>query len=132
MVFFLYLFLSSFILHHLSLVAPDASASLGFDVFLEIFLAIVVREFLSRGDLPLGDDEYPTVVVHRFAVGFAGMVDISRLVPSRRSVDVPLFIDTEDIEVAAFVRTADPFADVLDDRLSAREIARRIESEPGA
>src|SRR5690606_1217496 len=67
------------------------------DVFVEVLLAIVVGAFLSRPDLLQRQNIDPVLVHVRLAVGYAGVIDVPRLVPARRSVEHLLLADVEEV-----------------------------------
>jgi hypothetical protein len=77
--------------------ASCATASATPDEVVEIFLSIVVGYFLSRRDVTQGYNHHPSLARYRLRIRPAGMVYVTRHVPSRRAVDGPFAVEFEHI-----------------------------------
>ncbi len=114
----------------------SALASVRFNVFVEVDLSIVISELFAGLDLPLG--LYPDLVrvgiVHGFAIGAAGMINVAGQIGPSRSVDGPFLVQVELIAVRLPVRfrVADLFAGIFDDQIALVPVAQRLEAETGA
>lgn len=91
------------------------------------FETVVVGQLFPGIDRPLGEDEYPSPIIERFAVRVAGVIDKAGVVPANTGIDSGVVVDREKKGMVPghgiFVvpldlqRRADPFADILDDPL---------------
>src|SRR5580698_8712847 len=77
-----------------------AAAALRDEVF-QILFAVVVGDFLARLDMAQRHDDDAAVAAHRFGVRLAGMIEVTRYVPSRRAVDGHAFVHLKHIARAA-------------------------------
>lgn len=104
-----------------------------FDVLINVFLAVVVREFLPHLDVLDGIN--PDTALHdiRLAIRLARMVDIASEVLACRTIDRLAAVHLKKIFALAcvfFLLRYHP-AEILDDALPFLEGARRKEAEPG-
>ncbi len=67
------------------------------DVFIEIFLAIIVKEFLAWLDIPERHNIDACVAYLYLAIRLAGVIDVARLVPLRLSVDSLVLVHLEKV-----------------------------------
>src|ERR1700734_3008530 len=67
----------------------------------QIFLAIVVGDFLARLDIAQRYDDDAAIASHRFGVRPAGVIEVARHVRSRRTVDGHALVDLEHVARAA-------------------------------
>ena len=104
------------------------------DEALDVFLAVVVGDFFSLLDVPLGHDKDSTATIEGFAVRPAGVVGIARGVVARTAVDVPAGIHVKHVAVVPLIphRGRDPFADVLDNGRPLLDRGDGKEAETGA
>jgi hypothetical protein len=66
----------------------------------QIFSSVVVGDFLSRLDTAQCDDCDTALAPHRLRIRSAGMVDVTRHIPSRRAIDSPPAVEFEHISCA--------------------------------
>src|SRR5712691_1396056 len=120
-------------LHHERL-ALEAAAALPLDPFVEIVLAVIVRQLLARLDPAPRKDENAALPVLDLAIGSAGVVDIAGGVRPALAVDRLLAGDLEQILAAAgiFLLQRDPAPGVLDDARALVDRREGIKTETGA
>lgn len=111
-----------------------AATAVGPDMFVEIFLAVVVAELIPRFDILDGVDENTPPFYFRFAVGLTGMIDIPRDILTHRAVDRLPAMYLEEILAATAVLfgTRKHTADIFNDTLTFFVWVCREESEPSA
>ncbi len=114
--------------------ALRATAAVRPDVLVEVFLAVVIREFLARLDVLDGIDEHPPPHDLRLAVWSAGVIDISGDVFSGRAVYRAARADLKEILAPAriFLGGREGPAEVFDDALSFLIGTRGEKTESGA
>ena len=100
----------------------------------KIFFTIVVSDFFSGPNIPHG--KYPNSASLRddcFSVRFARMINISRYVAARASINRPLLIDTKKVQTIApfdfFI--CNQWSKVFDDSFAFRNLFYRYQSQPG-
>ena len=97
----------------------------------DITFAVVVGDFFADGDFLFGDDENPILAIDGFAIGAAGMINVSGGIPTRTAVDIPLFVHVENIAVLDLARRQDFIADIFDHCLAFLEFLLGEESQTG-
>ena len=104
------------------------------DMFIKIFLAVIIRELLARFDGTDRIDENMTAFYLRLAIGLTRMIDIPRDVLARRAVNRPPAIHFKKIFASATVFLGGGYraAEIFDDALALLIRARGEEAEPGA
>lgn len=78
-----------------------AAATIGPDVLVEVLLAVVIDELLPRLNVLDGVDEDMSTLYLRFAIGFAGMIDIPRDIRTHRAVYRLPTVHLEEVLTAA-------------------------------
>jgi hypothetical protein len=100
------------------------------DRFVELHV-IIIKEFLSRLDVAQRIDEDPVVLLDRFAVWIAGMIDPARVVTANFRIDYLAVFQTEVESVRIFGVVGsgfpgDAFACVFDDARAFGNELRRV------
>ena len=87
------------------------------DEALKVVLAVVIGDFFSFLDVPLGHDKDATPTIQSLTVGTTGVVGVAGSVVARTAIDVPAGIHIEHVAVVTFIpyRSRDSLTDVLDD-----------------
>src|SRR5580700_865991 len=81
--------------------AGVAAAAALRDEIIQIFLAVVDGDFFSRLDAAQCHEHDAAIAAHRLGVRPAGVIEVTRQIPSRRAVDGPAAVDLEHISRAA-------------------------------
>lgn len=102
--------------------------------------AIIVGEFLSPLNGLFSENEYPTIFIENFAVGFTGVIYEPGVISSDAGIDRGHFIHREEKGMVAFHRIfivalqfkvrPDPFAHVFNNACSFGDLDQRESSTP--
>lgn len=100
----------------------------------EVLFSVIVGKFFAGFNGAFGIDEHPLAFQDRFAIGFAGMIDVSSEIRARRPVDGVVGVgDIEEILAAFLLRLVIGHhgTPVFDDKVPALDGCFREKTETG-